>query len=226
MYFAAELSNPPKRIFPFMAATIPGAYFHAGYDSSDLALASRRNAANPLSIEYEALPNGTDGTNRTLDVMREAVLGYLAPDYSGYQSPDIQQAALQISELGAGHMPYGAVTALFDFCRDEILYIDHPWNLQIVQDAKRTLQLRRGDCVSKSVCLATLLACLGYISRFVAQCPDGVGFDHVYVELDTGQSQWLSLDPTGDGRDGRPLASIGWFRRLPDVGCETTKAIF
>jgi transglutaminase-like putative cysteine protease len=80
-----------------------------------------------------------------------------------------------------------------------------------VQDAARTLESNSGDCDDKVVLLATLLAALGWLPRFVVQSQGGVDFDHVYLEVfDERSHEWLALDPTADGQAGLPRADVGW----------------
>jgi transglutaminase-like putative cysteine protease len=184
----------------------------------------REDAGSTLpTITIEPLADGIEGTLATLDLMALTVRGGQGPDFSGFRDPAIQQTAQRtVRHQSTSHR---IVEELFDFCRDRIRYVNHPFDLQVVQDAARTLDFESGDCVSKSVCLATLLACLDFLPRFVAQKFDATGYDHVYVEVWL-DGQWIALDPTGDGRDGRPFAAMGWRRALPDYGCETTQDIF
>jgi transglutaminase-like putative cysteine protease len=192
---------------------------------------SGASAGNPsqaltpaITIETQPLADGTDGTLQALDRMAETVRGGMAPDFSGYRDAQVRGRAAEIT--GRQFSPDQIISRLFTYTRDAIRYIDHPWNLQVVQDCLRTLLLASGDCVSKSVCLSTLLASLGLASRFVAQCPViSEGFDHVYCEAFVA-GYWVALDPTGDGRQGRPLASVGWSRPLPDGGAELMQPIF
>ena len=179
------------------------------------------NAASH-SISSEPLADGVDGTIQTLELMASTVRGGMPPDYAGIADGLVRQTATAIVGRHRGSSP---LAALFEYVRDQIKYIDHPWDQQVVQDCTRTLELRTGDCVSKSVCLATLLGALQFTSRFVAQCPNGIDFQHVYVEVWDG-AQWLPLDATADGKDGRPLGGVGWFQALPDYGCEMTQSIF
>lgn len=187
----------------------------------------RRERANPSfhsqhSIETWPLKDGADGTFQALMLMAQASRGECPPDYSGYQDPFNQQAARDIIQSYRSE-GVNAFPALFYFCRDRITYLDHPFNTQQVQDARRTIERRTGDCVSKSVCLATLLATQGILPRFVAQCPDGEEFTHVYVEAWDGE--WIGLDPVASG-GGRPLGEVGWRQPLPDGGFESTQEIF
>lgn len=170
------------------------------------------------------LSDGADGTFEALALMAECVRGECGPDYSGMADEANYRAAETILKQG-GSDGERIIPALFYFVRDSIEYIDHPWNVQQVQDCRRTIELGTGDCVSKSVCLATLLGSRGIVSRFVAQCLDGREYSHVYVEAWDG-SQWVALDPVADGRGGRDSGGLGWRQRVPDYGFESEYEIF
>jgi transglutaminase-like putative cysteine protease len=158
--------------------------------------------------------------------MAQAVTIGLPPEYVSYRDGSIALAADEIT-AGAARDKASLAATLYEFARDQVAYIDHPWQMQVVQDARRTLQLRTGDCVSKSVLLSTLLASLGIGSRFVAQASTVLGgFDHVYVEAFLQDGVWLALDPTADGKDGRPAGAVGWTQRLEDGGFEMKYEIF
>jgi hypothetical protein len=176
--------------------------------------------AHAATLHVEPLLAGVNGTIQTLDAMARAVRGEISPDFSGYQDPHNAAAAGAIIR---GSM--SAPAALLRYVRDQISYVEHPWNMQVVQDCRRTLEIGSGDCVSKSVCLSTLLAACGIFSRFVAQATDGQNYDHVYVQARLN-GQWVSLDPTADGINGRPLGDLGWSQQLPEGGIETPHDIF
>jgi len=159
---------------------------------------------------------------QSLEVMARAVKGEIPPDFSGFNDPLNRNLAKQIIGNGGDR-----VGALYYFVRDQIAYVEHPINLQVVKDCRRLVESREGDCVSKSTCLATLLAAIGYMPRFVAQDPDGAGFSHVYVEVEIYKSgEWVALDPTADGQSGRPLGDVGWRQTLPPEGVELVQPIF
>lgn len=173
-------------------------------------------------ITYERLPDGIPGTIRTLGAMSSAVRGEVRPDFCGYRSEVIRRAALQICMGTQGHDPGAEIAALFEFCRDSILYRSDPFDTERVQDPCQTLALLSGDCDDKTVLLAALLASLGHLPRFVVQSQDGQFFDHVYVEFERS-GQWVALDPTADGLGGLPLAGVGWRNPAP---CEWVYLIF
>jgi transglutaminase-like putative cysteine protease len=180
--------------------------------------------SEPTRTEW-IMPEREQGTFRALDLMAACVRGECPPDYSGYQD----QFNYRVATTVVGNLDERvsdntdrAVAALYVFVRDQIAYLDHPPGEQVVQDARRTLEFRTGDCVSKSVCLSTLLASLGIESYFVAQHPShDQAYSHVYIEC-----RGVALDPIADGKNGRPLFSVGHRQVLPDGGFETKWTIF
>lgn len=173
------------------------------------------------SVEYRSLADGDAGTFQTLDAMKAAVHGRVGPDYSGYQDEFNIRAANSICARGTspGHDVRRQIAALFDWVCRNIQYQEHPINQQTLQDARRTLELRKGDCVSLSVLLATLLACLGYKSQFVAQWVDGESASHVYVEVLLPDGN-IALDAVACDQP------MGWRQPLLDGGYEVPWPIF
>ena len=163
-------------------------------------------------VTIAALPEDNDAaTRQTLESMAQAVRGEIGPDYAGWRDEQIRRKAL---ELVAGVQPgfKGEVERLFTFVRDAIPYRRDQVDTQRVQAPLQTIELNSGKCVDKVVLLAALLGSLGYLSRFVVQkVSAGDDWSHVYLEaFDDKAGQWIALDPTGDGHDGRPLAAPGW----------------
>jgi transglutaminase-like putative cysteine protease len=171
------------------------------------------------SVEYRPLFDGDAGTFQTLDAMRDAVLGRIPPDYSGINDPFNIRAARSIC-ASAPNDERAQIAALFNWVIANITYTPHPWNQQIVQDARRTLELREGDCVSLSILLATLLACCGLPSRFIAQWVDGESASHVYVEVFLLNGELLALDAVASDKP------MGWRQQTLDGGFECPWEIF
>jgi len=171
-------------------------------------------------VTYSPLAEGDSGTFQTLDAMRDAVLGRIPPDYSGYQDPFNISAATRLCAGTSGQDAKAQIAALFNWVIQNITYEPHPINQQTLQDARRTLELKRGDCVSLSVLLATLLACCGLPSRFIAQWVDGESASHVYVETLLDDGQWLALDAVAKDQP------IGWRQQTLDGGFELPWEIF
>jgi len=172
------------------------------------------------AVSLVPLADGSAGTFQTLDAMARAVRGEIPPDYSGVEDEFNISAAHRICALSPDHNQRAQIAALFDFCVHKINYLEHPINQQVCQDARRTIEIGSGDCVSKSVLLATLLACLGYQSQFVAQCLDGDDYSHVYCEVLLSDGTWLALDPVASDKP------MGWRQPKLDGGFETSWPIF
>lgn len=171
------------------------------------------------SIEYRALPDGDGATFVTLDAMRDAVSGRIPPDFSGYQDEFNIRAAHGICAQTPGHNQRAQIAALFDYVAHKIRYEPHPINEQTLQDCRRTIELGSGDCVSLSVCLATLLACLGHRPYFIAQWLDGESASHVYVGIRLDGEE-LRLDPVASDQP------MGWSQETLDGGFECAWEIF
>jgi Transglutaminase-like superfamily len=171
----------------------------------------RQNDRAPYTVSFRPLSAGVEGTAETLAMMAAAVRGEIEPDYSGFQDEAIRSCAISIIAATKGHDAIGEIHALFYFVRDRIKYVRDPIDLERVQDAARTLQLKTGDCDDKCVLLASLLASIGYLPRFTVQSQDGHDFDHVYVEVfDDQAGEWIPLDPTADCLAGTPCGFPGW----------------
>jgi len=161
-----------------------------------------------VSIRAERLPDGPQGTERTLSVMAAAVRGEIPPDHAGYLDERIRRVALSLCASVPGHLYERELAVLLAYVRDEIAYRLDPACVERVQDPLTTLELASGDCDDKCVLLAALLAAIGHVPRFVAQY-NGTEFDHVYCEAQVN-GRWVALDPTADGRGGVPLGSVDW----------------
>lgn len=171
------------------------------------------------SIEYRSLPDGDGATFVTLDAMKDAVLGRIGPDYSGYRDGFVCGAAANICAKSPGLSARAQIAALFNFVTHQIKYEPHPLNQQTLQDARRTIEIGSGDCVSKSVLLATLLACLGHQPYFIAQWVSGDEASHVYVALSLDGEE-LRLDPVASDKP------MGWSQPTLDGGFELPWEIF
>lgn len=183
-------------------------------------------ASHSHTIEYRPLPDGDGATFMTLDAMVDAVHGRIGPDYSGFQDQSNIKTANRIVAGAQGRDSKATIGALFNWVIQNITYEPHPINQQTLQDARRTLELRKGDCVSLSVLLATLLASLGYRPRFVAQWVNGEEASHVYVEVLipgevlTLDGEWLALDAVAKDQP------MGWRQPTLDGGFECQWEIF
>jgi transglutaminase-like putative cysteine protease len=162
-------------------------------DRVPLAPGSLVSSPSPTYATLQGLPDGELGTAETLSVMRDVVR-------AAVRDPKqvVREAALQI--LNAAGVPQRKwvreIQALHAFVRDTIQYVTHPQGVQIVQEPAKTLEYGRGNCVDKSVLLASLLEALGHPSQFVALVIRGQQngqFSHVIVETKNGPN-WMPLE--------------------------------
>jgi hypothetical protein len=142
--------------------------------------------------------------------------------------PELRQLALELVSGCGGHQFECEIERLFDFVRDEITYRKDSVDREHVQDSRRTLALRTGDCASKSVLLASLLGSIGHRASFIVIGHDPDLFSHVFVEAH-GPRGRTPLDPTPEAAIAGWSASAPvrwryriWFaprRRLGEEGC-------
>lgn len=112
--------------------------------------------------------------------------------------------------------------------RDSIIYMPDPQDVEQLQTPPYTLTVGTGDCDDKAILLATLLASVGFATRFAAV--GGIGaewsgneddasdagsaqdapYTHVFCEVRLG-TRWLACDTIVPG------SLPGW--RPPDIAC-------
>lgn len=104
----------------------------------------------------------------------------------------------------------GEIEACFEWVRDKIRYTRDPVTVERLADSVTTLKTRAGDCKSKAVLLATMLAVLGQKPFFLVLSQEPWSndprweFSHVYVGLMFPPGQFMPLDPTPES------APMGW----------------
>ncbi len=170
----------------------------------------------PDASWVELLPDGHQGTWRTLEAMRYLV----RKDYrSSYVRQKTRRLLLSMPQQGGN-----PVEALFLFARDRIRFREDPPGVERVADFRRTTEAGYGDCDDKVVWLATALLSLGISARFVVQSY-GEQWDHVYLEyFDWSRFSWVALDPSADGHTGI-WGPPGWRQSLGPAGYEMRFAI-
>jgi len=163
--------------------------WHHSTHRSTIPLAQRINRSDSVNASYRVpLQRGWPGTKQTLEVMAQIVR-------RDHGDPVIRALAERIVERCGGHDFQCQIRALHQFVRDQITFRRDPVDIERVQDSRRVLQSRVGDCDDKSVLLCSLLGSLGHRTRF-GLCSNKPGdFSHVFVEC-LGPGGWITLDPT------------------------------
>lgn len=141
------------------------------------------------------IPDGKEGTKRTLNIMRSLVR-------RGKKTPAIRQTAV---ELTRGLMQKDYVSELrtiHKFVRDNIRYVRDIREVETLQTPERTLLNRAGDCDDKAVLVASLLESINHPTRFVAIGLQNNPYSHVYAETLIG-NRWVTVETT------EPV-EIGW----------------
>lgn len=164
---------------------------------------------------FESLPDGHQGTIRTLEFMR-----WLAR--RDYNSPVV---SVCINDLLQGSPGPAPVETLFLFARDCIKFKEDSGpngedDIERIADFQRTTERLWGDCDDKCVWLATALLNQGVACRFRVQSYTGETWDHVYLDFwSWDRWRWVALDPTADGHSGL-IALVGWRQPIPINGEE------
>lgn len=144
------------------------------------------------------LADGWPGTVQTLEKMAELIR-------AARFNPEVRAEAARICrEAGVkGHDFDGEIKALFEHCRDDIVYRNDPVGVELLQDAQRAKQYGIGDCDDKTIALCSYLGCLGHTTQLVPFA-DGDTAGHVFCSVINKAGEWIPLDPTWEG------ATVGW----------------
>jgi hypothetical protein len=101
----------------------------------------------------------------------------------------------------APHDDRAEINACFEFARDAIQWRPDAIDTERIADTRETLRVMWGDCLDKSILLASFLAQLGHTPYLVAiaqtQPPIVVRGGHQFYDLTS--PQWIGLDHMYDG---------------------------
>lgn len=169
-------------------------------------------------IKVLRVPRGPRGTLVTARLMGDLVR-------EGAKDFYVRQKAIEI--FRCARVPakdrLGEVTALFRWVQRNVRYTRDIFQVELLHTARRTLELRAGDCDDMAILLGALLVSTGHPVRLVL-----AGFrpskphlySHVYLEALVGRS-WLPLDPTMHYPAGWAPPSL--WKRICTVGKEGTR---
>jgi hypothetical protein len=97
---------------------------------------------------------------------------------------------------------FKVATALSDFVRTNIRYVNDPVDVETIQSPEVTVKIGSGDCDDHVVLLSSLLQSVGIPVRYVVVGRSRDRFSHIYLEALIA-SRWISVDTTIPGPIGR-----------------------
>lgn len=152
--------------------------------------------ANQNSSTLYGLPDGPDGTRRTLEIMADLVRQYRKND-------QIRQLAANLVKDVTPKDWIGEIKAIRDYVQNEIRYTRDVYDTETLHTPDEIIFRKHGDCDDKSLLVATLLQAIGHPARFVAIgfVPDE--YSHVYPETRIG-TRWFTVETT------EPV-ELGWI---------------
>lgn len=197
-----------RAAFPYPSA----ASFPLGSNSKEGVIeygAESGNSAPSFSITEWPMAEGVHGTYECADAMCDAVMGRIPPDFSGVNDPWIIALAAEITKNA--RTPRAEITAIWRYAC-AIPYKPHPIDIQIVSDARRTIERGWADCVSLTVLICTLAMARGFDCRFCLQYWSDVElYTHVTAEVFV-DGHWLVCDAVAKDKP------IDTLQPLPDGG--------
>jgi hypothetical protein len=148
--------------------------------------------AVPTSRETTAtlgcIPDGPPGIAATLRIMRQMVK-------DGRKSMMVRDTVLDLVSGLEQKDWLGEVRECHLFVRDQVRYVQDPYDVELVQIPDVTLQNRAGDCDDKATLLCAMLESIGHPARFVAVGFQPGVYEHVYVETRVGE-RWIACETT------------------------------
>jgi transglutaminase-like putative cysteine protease len=154
------------------------------------------NLNQPLKASLQSIPDGADGINATLQIMKALVKDFR-------KDLTIRTLAVQIVNKYGQKDYLSEIKALQAFVRDKIRYVKDVRDVETIQTPFVTIQMRSGDCDDKCTLLASMLEAIGHPTRFVAIGFQHNTYEHVLVETRLNRS-WIPLECT------EPV-DIGWY---------------
>ena len=141
-------------------------------------------------MRSEWIPNGDAGVSATISKMKA-----LITSPQGVRSWTVRKYTLDA--VRGVERGLHEIDAVFEKVKGDIEFRGEYG--ETLQSPEATINLGAGDCDDQAVLAATMLASLGYETRFktvaLRGSPDELS--HVYVEVrDKRTGRWLSVDPT------------------------------
>jgi hypothetical protein len=172
---------------------------------------------------FSTIPSGVDGVRATLRLMVKTCRKFLKPAASDTQALLAVRLCATNLTLGLPEKDYwGEISAIHQFCRDEIRYVGDLAQSETLQEPQYTLFSKCGDCDDKSILFCCLAQCIGYPVRFCAlgipttDDPHGEQFSHVSPQALIQGYGWVNAECIPIDESGTKV-ELGWFP--PDASC-------
>lgn len=91
------------------------------------------------------------------------------------------------------------VEAIFNWVRTNVRYTLDPWELELFQRARRSIENGTADCDDQVILAGALLQSVGYPLRLVVVDTGHGGYSHIYLHVGTppmNPKKWISFDLT------------------------------
>src|ERR1041385_7118940 len=145
------------------------------------------------AVHTERLPDGAAGNLRTLAFARQMIR-----EDSAFNLEVRKLAQALVANCPPDDFDCEVLT-LFEYAQ-QIRFVRDPIDVERVGDGLTTVAQGQGDCVDKSILLASLLGSVGHLTRGEILNFNGDvaahGFDHFYLEVQRPDGTWQALDPT------------------------------
>lgn len=192
-----DWKNDAHKILLGVASFFVARWFYDRVTNGSVNLPSSDNTIYNQTISLSQ--QGAAGVYETLAVMAQLVRRDAASRY-------LRDFVIDLVGRCSGHDAECEIARCFEYARTRIIYRRDPSTVERVADAKRTIESGVGDCDDKAVLLCSLLAVIGYRTRFVICGFKPRSYSHVYCEVLTKRG-WVALDPTPE------TAIVGWEQK-------------
>ncbi|MBZ5701875.1 MAG: transglutaminase-like domain-containing protein [Acidobacteriia bacterium] len=115
---------------------------------------------------------------------------------------------------------FGEVWSIFDWVRRTTRYTRDIFRVELLHSARRTLELKSGDCDDFTILLGAMLVSTGHPVRLVLagfRPHKPHSYSHIYPEVLIGK-RWVALDATTDKPMGWAPPAI--WKRVCEIGKE------
>jgi len=135
------------------------------------------------------IKEGDPGIDQTIEQMENLV-------DAGVKDPLIRNTALEIIASMPARDSSAEIEAIFFWVKQNIRFTKDPYQIELISNPLRTLELKAGDCDDLAILLSSLLRSIGYNTRFKVVSAKASGkLHHVYTQA-YFSGTWISLDPT------------------------------